>query len=128
MQTLTLLQHAGLPTLSQATLLALTAHVHVHFTATVVLAGVLGTFNDASAEKALAALTAQHIVVEARGFVAAYAAHLISQHLRSRPLLPLYWLTIYTHIKEMVMTVCKDHPVFYLHLNDKIILYSRHLK
>lgn len=57
-QKLTLLQHACLPTLAQAALLALAAHVHVHFTAAVVLAGVLGTFDDAASKEAFAALTA----------------------------------------------------------------------
>lgn len=95
-QTLTLLQHPCLPTLAQAALLALAAHVHVHFTAPVVLAGVLGTFNDAAPKKALAALAAQHIVVETGGLVATDAAHLVAQHLWSRPLLPFHWLTVYT--------------------------------
>lgn len=99
MQTLTLLQHARLPTLAQAALLALAAHVHVHFAVAVVLAGVLGTFNDAASKEALAALTAQYVVMETRGLVATYAAHLIAEHFRSRTLLSLHWLAIWTHIK-----------------------------
>lgn len=97
---LTLLQHAGLPALAQAALLALAAHVHVHFTAAVVLAGVLGAFDDAAAKEALAALAAQHVVVETRGFVPTDAAHLVSQHLWSGALLPLHRLTIYTFRKQ----------------------------
>lgn len=97
MQTLTLLQHARLPTLAQAALLALAPHVHVHFTAAVVLAVVLGTFNDAASKEPLAALTAQHVVMETRGLVTTYTAHLIAQHFWRRPLLSLHWLTIYTH-------------------------------
>lgn len=100
MQTLTLLQHARLPTLAQAALLALAAHVHVHLAAAIVLAGVLGTFNDAASKEALAALTAQHIVMETRGLVTAYTAHLIAKHLRGRPLLSFHGLTIYTHKKR----------------------------
>lgn len=94
---LTLLQHARLPTLAQAALLTLAAHIHVHFTAAVVLARVLGTFNDAASKKAFAALTAQHIVMETRGLVSTYTAYLIAKHLWSRPLLSLDGLTIYTH-------------------------------
>ena len=97
--TLTLLQHARLPTLAQAALLALAPHVHVHFTAAVVLAVVLGAFDDAASKEALAALAAQYIVMEARGLVPADTAHLIAQHLRRRPLLPLHWLAIYTKRK-----------------------------
>lgn len=100
-QTLTLLQHARLPTLAQAALLALATHVHVHFTVTVVLAGVLGTFNDAASKEALAALAAQHVVMETGGLVTTYTAHLIAKHLRSRPLLSLHWLTICTHIERV---------------------------
>lgn len=99
-QTLTLLQHARLPTLAQAALLALAPHVHVHFTAAVVFAVVLGTFNDAAPKEALAALTAQHVVMETRGLVTTYAAHLIAEHLWRRPLLSLHWLAIYTHIEN----------------------------
>lgn len=100
-QTLTLLQHPRLPTLAQAALLALAAHVHVHFATTIVFAGVLGTFNDAAPKEALAALTAQHVVVETRGLVATDTAHLVAQHLWSRPLLSFHWLTIYTEMKEI---------------------------
>lgn len=95
---LTLLQHAGLPTLAQAALLAFAAHVHVHFAAAVVLAGVLGAFNDAAAEEAFAAFAAEHVVVETRRLVPTHAAHLVPQHLRSWALLPLHRLTVYTHI------------------------------
>lgn len=98
-----MLQHACLPTLAQAALLALAAHVHVHFTAAVVFAGVLGTFNDAASKEALTALTAQHIVMETRGLVTTHTAHLIAKHLWSRPLLSLHWLTIYKHIKKREM-------------------------
>lgn len=100
MKTLTLLQHARLSTLAQTTLLALAAHVHVHFTAAVVLARVLGTFNDAASKEALAAFAAQHIVMKTGGLVTAYTAHLVAKHLWSGPLLSLYWLTIYTQMKR----------------------------
>lgn len=89
-----MLQHARLPTLAQPTLLALAAHVHVHLTVAIVLAGVLSAFNDAAPEEALAAFAAQHVVVEAGGLVAAHAAHLVAEHLGSRSLLSLHWLTI----------------------------------
>ena len=55
---LTLLSHAGSRALVQAALLALAAHVHVHLTAAVVFARVLGALDDTAAEEALAALTA----------------------------------------------------------------------
>lgn len=63
----------------------------------IVLAGVLGTFDDAASEEALAALTTQHVVMEARGLVAAHAAHLIAEHLGGRALLSLHRLTICAH-------------------------------
>lgn len=69
---------------------------------TVVLAGVLGTFNDAASKEALAALAAQYIVMEAGGLVATNTAHLISEHFRSGTLLSLHWLSICTHIKEWI--------------------------
>lgn len=87
--TLTLLKHASFATLAQAALLALAAHVHVHFAAVAVLAGVLRAFDHAAAEEALAALAAQHVVVEPGGLVAAHAAHFVPQHLWRRALLPL---------------------------------------
>lgn len=89
-----MLQHSRLPALAQPTLLALAAHVHVHLAVAVVLAGVLRTFNDAAAKEALAAFAAQDVVVEARGLVAAHAAHLVAQHLGGRSLLPLHRLPI----------------------------------
>lgn len=100
MQKLTLLQHACLPTLAQAALLALAAHVHVHFTAAIVFARVLCTFNDAASKEALAAFTTQHVVVETRGLVTAHATHLVAHHLWGGPLFPLHWLTICTAKKE----------------------------
>lgn len=98
--TLTLLKHARLPTLAQPALLALAAHVHVHFAAAVVLAGVLGAFDDAAAEESLAALAAQHVVVETRSLVTTDAAHLVAQHLRSRTLFSLHRLPICTRIQK----------------------------
>lgn len=99
--TLTLLQHARLPALAQPALLAFAAHVHVHLAVAVVLAGVLGTFDDAASEEALTALAAQHVVMETRGLVTTHAAHLVAEHLGSRTLLSLYWLTICRHIKRV---------------------------
>lgn len=101
MKTLTLLQHARLPTLAQPTLLALAAHIHVHFAAAIVLAGVLGAFDDAAAEESLAALAAQHVVVKTGSLVAADTAHLVAQHLRSRTLFSLHRLTVYTRIQTI---------------------------
>lgn len=89
-----MLQHARLPTLAQPALLALAAHVHVHLAVAVVLAGVLRALDDAAPKEALAAFAAQHVVVEAGGLVAAHAAHLVAEHLGSRSLLSLHWLTI----------------------------------
>lgn len=89
-----MLQHSCLSALAQPTLLALAAHVHVHLATAVVLAGVLRAFNDAAAKEALAAFAAQHVIVEARSLVAAHAAHLVAEHLGSRSLLSLHWLTI----------------------------------
>lgn len=93
-----MLQHARLPTLAQSALLAFAAHVHVHFTVTIVLAGILGTFNDTASKEALTALTAQHVVMETRSLITTYTAHLIAKHLRRRSLLPLHWLTVCAHI------------------------------
>lgn len=92
--TLTLLEHARLPALAQPALLALASHVQVHLAVAVVLAGVLGALDDAASEEALAALAAQHVVVEARGLVAAHAAHLVAEHLGGGALLPLHRLPI----------------------------------
>ena len=92
--TLTLLSHACFTALAQAALLALAAHVHVHLTAPVVFARVLGALDDTAAEEALAALTAQHIVVETRSLVPTNTAHFVPQHLRSWSFLPLHWLAI----------------------------------
>lgn len=86
---LTLLPHACLLALAQPALLTLATHVHVHLTLAAILADVLCTLDDAAAEEALAAFTAQHVVVEARGLVPTHAAHFISQHLRGWALLPL---------------------------------------
>lgn len=86
---LTLLPHARLLALAQPALLTLATHVHVHFTLATVLADVLCTLDDTASEEALAAFTAQHVVVEARGLVPTHAAHFVSQHLRGRALLPL---------------------------------------
>lgn len=100
---LTLLQHACFSTLAQAALLALAAHVHVHFAAAVVLAGVLCAFNDAPSEETLAALAAEHVVVETGRFVATDAAHFVPQHLRGRALLPLHWLSVYTQNTQRLL-------------------------
>lgn len=91
---LTLLEHARLPALSQPALLALASHVQVHLAVAIVLAGVLGALDDAASEEALAALAAQHVVVETRGLVAAHAAHLVAEHLGGGTLLPLHRLAI----------------------------------
>lgn len=61
----TLLPHSCLLALAQPALLALSAHVHVHFTLATIFADILGTLDDAAAEKALATLATQNIVVEA---------------------------------------------------------------
>ena len=90
LRTLTLLQHARLSALAEPALLALAPHVHVHLAAAAALAGVLRALDDAAAEEALAALAAQHVVVEARRLVPAHAAHLVAQHLGGGPLLPLH--------------------------------------
>lgn len=101
--TLTLLQHARLPALAQPALLALASHVQVHLAVAVVLAGVLGALDDAAPEEALAALAAQHVVVEPRGLVAAHAAHLVAQHLGGGALLPFHRLAICIQIfKKLV--------------------------
>lgn len=89
MRALTLLPHAGLLALAQPALLTLAAHVHVHLALAAVLADVLRALDDAAAEETLAALAAQHVVVEAGGLVPTHAAHFISQHLRGWALLPL---------------------------------------
>lgn len=60
----------------------------------VVLAGVLGALDDAASEEALAALAAQHVVVETRGLVAAHAAHLVAEHLGGGTFLSLNRLAI----------------------------------
>lgn len=86
---LTLLPHACLLALAQPALLTLATHVHVHLTLAAILADVLCTLDDAATEEALAAFTAQHVVVEAGGLVPTDAAHFISQHLRGWALLPL---------------------------------------
>lgn len=87
--TLTLLPHSCLLALAQPAFLALAPHVHVHLALAAVLADVLRTLDDAAAEEALAAFAAQHVVVEAGGFVPTHTAHLIAQHLRRWALLPL---------------------------------------
>lgn len=94
--TLTLLEHARLSALAQPALLAFAPHVQVHLAVAVVLAGVLGAFDDAASEEALAALAAQHVVVEAGGLVAAHAAHLIAEHLGGGTLLSLHRLAVCT--------------------------------
>lgn len=86
---LTLLPHACLLALAQPALLALAPHIHVHLTLAAILADVLGALDDTAAEEALAAFTAQHVVVEARGLVPTHTADFISQHLGGRALLPL---------------------------------------
>lgn len=86
---LTLLPHACFLALAQPALLTLATHVHVHLTLAAILAGVLCTLDDTASEETLAAFTAQHVVVEARGLVPTHAAHFISQHLRGWALLPL---------------------------------------
>lgn len=76
-------------TFPEPTILALPAHVQIHFALAAVLAGILCALDHAPSKEALAALAAQHIVVEAGGLVPTHAAQLIPQHLRGRPFLPL---------------------------------------
>lgn len=85
---LTLFPHARLLALAQPAFLALSTHVHVHFTPASIFADILGTLDNTAAEEALAAFTTQHIIVEARGPIPTYTAQLISEHLGRWPFLP----------------------------------------
>lgn len=92
---LTLLPHPSLLALAQPALLALASHEGVHLAGSTAPAGVApGPASDhAAPEEALAAFTAEHVVVEAGGLVPAHAAQLVAQHLWSRALLTLaLWL------------------------------------
>ncbi len=100
-ESLTLLQHAGLPALAQTALLTLAPHVHVHLAAACIFASVLCSFDDAASEETFTALTAQHIIMKARCFVSTYATHLIPQHLGSRAFLSLDWLTLCTNTQKI---------------------------
>ena len=94
-QVLTLLSHASLAAFAKATFLALATHVGVHGAVAPAVADVLRPFDDAAAEESLAALTAQHVVVEARGLVPAHTAQLIPQHFGGWPLFPLLWTELW---------------------------------
>lgn len=94
-QALTLLSHASPAAFAKATLLALATHVGVHGAVAPAVADVLRPFDDTAAEESLAALTAQHVVVEARGLVPAHTAQLIPQHFGGWPLFPLLWTELW---------------------------------
>lgn len=64
-QTLTLLPHARLAAFAKPTLLALATHVGVHGAVATTVANIACSLDDTAAEESLAALTAQHVVVEA---------------------------------------------------------------
>ena len=59
------------------------------------VADVARPFDDAAAEEPLAALAAQHVVVEAGGLVPTHAAQLVPQHFGGRPLFPLLWTKLW---------------------------------
>lgn len=153
---LTLLPHACLLALAQPALLTLAAHIHVHLTLAAVLADVLGALDDAAAEEALAAFTAQHVVVEAWGLVPTHAADFISQHLGGWALLPLQRGVFYeknsskkqqmnhTHTQEGSTVFATDGPTPYndqnihsnplspTHMDEKIkssisLLWGKHI-
>ena len=94
-QTLTLLPHARLAALAKAALLALAAHVGVHGAVAPAVADVACPFDDTAAEEPLAALAAQHVVMEAGGLVPAHAAQLVPQHFGGGPLFPLLWTKLW---------------------------------
>lgn len=71
---LTLLPHACLAAFAKATLLAFPPHVGVHGAVATAMANVACSLDDTAAEESLAALAAQHIVMEARGLVPTYTA------------------------------------------------------
>lgn len=88
---LTLLPHPGLLALAQSAQLTLAPHEGVHLAGAAAAAGIAPSpaVDHTAPEEALAALAAQHVVMEARGLVPAHAAKLVAQHLRGWALLAL---------------------------------------
>lgn len=101
-QTLTFLPHASLAAFAKATLLALATHVGVHGAVAPAVADIACPFDDTAAEESLAALTAQHIVVEARGLVPTHTAQLVPQHFGGWPLFSLLWMELWIQRKALM--------------------------
>lgn len=102
LRALTLLPHARLEAFAKPTLLAFPSHVGVHGAVATAVANIACSLDDTAAEESLAALAAQHIVMEARSLVPTHTAQLIPQHFGGWPLFPLLWTKLWIQTDKML--------------------------
>lgn len=69
------------------------------------VADIACSLDDTAAEESLAALAAQHVVMEARGFVPTDTAQLVPQHFGGWALFPLLWTKLWIETQDLMFSL-----------------------